>query len=310
MGKLVDGKWVVQSVATSDKKGSYKRIPRSFLDQISKDHEKYNPESGRYHLYVSYACPWAHRTLIYRELKGLTDHISVSVVSPDMLDQGWIFDENFPGATTDDLYGEKFLKEIYTKADPNISTSVTVPVLWDKKEQTIVNNESSIIIRIFNEAFNELTGNQDDFYPENLRAEIDELNDYIYPHINNGVYRTGFAKSQDAYDKAVEGLFKALEVIDQKLEGKDFLVGNQLTEADIRLITTLLRFDLVYYTHFKCNIKMIKDFKNLSRYTRALYEIDAIKKTTNLEHIKRHYYYSHENINPFRIIPKGPNEIF
>lgn len=309
MGRLVDGKWVKSSVITSDKKGAYDRVPRSFRQTISKDHEVFTPESGRYHLYVSYACPWAHRTLIYRKLKGLEDHISVSVVSPDMLDMGWSFETEILGATGDELYGFSYLQEVYTKADPKVNTTVTVPILWDKKTQTIVNNESSEIIRIFNYEFNELTGNQDDFYPESLRQEIDELNDFIYPNINNGVYRTGFAKTQEAYEDAVLKLFNALDKVEERLEGKRFLLGDTLTEADLRLVPTLLRFDSVYVTHFKCNLRRIKDYKNLSRYLKDLYSNDAIKETTNIEHIKRHYYYSHDDINPYRIVALGPSEI-
>lgn len=309
MGKLVDGQWKIQDVITSDKKGAYDRIPRSFLDWISRDHEKFKPESARYHLYVSYACPWAHRTLIYRELKQLTEHISVNVVHPDMLDYGWVFDDSFPGASQDELFGEKFMYKIYQRADSKINTSVTVPVLWDKKNETIVNNESSQIIRIFNSEFNHLTGNTDDYYPEAWRSEIDQWNDLIYPNINNGVYRTGFAKNQPAYDEAVAGLFATLDQIESHLEGKDFLVGDTLTEADLRLIPTLLRFDIVYYTHFKCNIRRIRDYKNLSRYTKNLFQLPAVKSTTNFEHIKRHYYYSHESINPHRIVPAGPDEV-
>jgi putative glutathione S-transferase len=310
MGQLIDGKWEVRSVVTSNSKGEFKRIPRSFRDTISTDHEIFKPESGRYHLYVSYACPWAHRTLIYRKLKGLEEHISVSVVSPTMLDNGWGFGDSFDGATDDELYGLKYLKDLYVKADPKITTSVTVPVLWDKKTQTIVNNESSEIIRIFNSSFNELTANDEDYYPDYLSGEIDELNEFIYHAINNGVYRTGFAKTQDAYDGAVLGLFDALDRLENLLEGKDFLLGNRLTEVDLRLVPTLLRFDVVYVTHFKCNIRRIKDYKNLSRYLRKLYEIPAIKETTNFEHIKHHYYYSHSSINPYQIIPQGPVDIF
>ncbi|TGD48747.1 glutathione S-transferase family protein [Halobacteriovorax sp. Y22] len=309
MGRLVDGKWIKTSIITSDDDGAYDRIPRSFRDTISKDHDTFKPESGRYHLYVSYACPWAHRTLIYRKLKGLEEHISVSVVSPDMLDMGWTFETNISGATGDDLYGLNYLQEIYTKADPEVSTSVTVPVLWDKKTQRIVNNESSEIIRIFNKEFNELTGNTDDYYPKELASEIDELNDFIYPNINNGVYRSGFAKKQEAYESAVTRLFDALDKVEEKLEGNRFLLGERLTEADLRLVPTLLRFDCVYVTHFKCNLKRIKDYKNLSRYLKELYEMKAISETTNFEHIKRHYFYSHEDINPYRIVALGPSEI-
>lgn len=309
MGRLIEGKWIVRDVMTSDKKGAYDRPERSFRDFISEDHPEFKPESGRYHLYVSYACPWANRTLIYRRLKGLEEHITVSVVSPDMLDDGWIFDESYPGATKDHLFNYKYLRDVYLKADANISTTVTVPILWDKKTNTIVNNESSEIIRMFNSSFNKLTGNKDDYYPLNHRAQIDELNENIYHDINNGVYKSGFAKSQEAYDQAVDKLFSRLDELDKILEKNRYLTGETITEADLRLIPTLLRFDIVYVTHFKCNIRRIVDYKSLSRYTRELYNIEAIKETTNLEHIKRHYYYSHETINPFRIIPKGPSEI-
>ncbi|MFG1501350.1 glutathione S-transferase family protein [Halobacteriovorax sp. XZX-3] len=310
MGRLVDGKWVKSSVITSDESGAYDRVPRSFRDTISSNHSKYQPESGRYHLYVSYACPWAHRTLIYRKLKSLESHISVSVVSPDMLEMGWTFDKSIAGATGDDLYGLNYLQEIYLKADPKVSTTVTVPILWDKKTQTIVNNESSEIIRIFNSEFNELTGNHEDFYPEDLADKIDELNEFIYSNINNGVYRSGFAKTQEAYESAVTKLFTSLDRVEEILEGQKYLLGDRLTEADLRLVPTLLRFDCVYVTHFKCNLKRIKDYKNLSRYVRDLYSIEGIKETTNIEHIKRHYFYSHDDLNPYRIVALGPSEIF
>ena len=303
MGRLIKGKWETGSIITSDKRGSYDRIPRSFRNSISKV-GNFSPESGRYHLYVSYACPWAHRTLIFRELKELKNHISVSVVHPDMMDQGWTFDTNFPNTTGDDLYHQRHLFEIYQKAKPDVSTSVTVPVLWDKKYQTIVNNESSEIIRFFNHEFNEITGNEEDFYPEALRDEINQLNENLYHNVNNGVYKSGFAVNQEAYEDAVTKLFNYLDELEQILEEKKFLVGNQLTEADIRLITTLLRFDLVYYIHFKCSIRKISEYKNLYRYTKDLYGIDAIRNTTFFDHIKRHYYFSHESLNPKRIIPK------
>lgn len=309
MGRLVDGKWVEADVITSDSEGAYDRVPRSFLDNISKDHPKFQPESGRYHLYVSYACPWAHRTLIYRELKGLTNHISVSVVHPDLLSDGWIFDESFPGSTKEPFFGFSKLYEVYQQADPHVNTTVTVPILWDKKYHTIVNNESSEIIRILNSSFNNLTGNHLDFFPEKHQKRIEELNERIYDTINNGVYKSGFAKCQKAYDEAVSALFNSLDWIEGILEDKKYLCGDEITEADLRLIPTLLRFDIVYHTHFKCNLKRIKDYKNLSRYTRDLYELEAISKTTDFEHIKRHYYYSHETINPFRIVPKGPLEV-
>ncbi|MGJ8647544.1 MAG: glutathione S-transferase family protein [Marinomonas colpomeniae] len=311
MGKLVDGQWVEGSVISSDGKGAFDRKPRTFRDVISNDHAVYTPESGRYHLYVSYACPWAHRALIYRELKNLTDHISVSVVHPDMLEKGWSFAKHFEtaieGTTKDHLFDSTHLYEVYQKAQPDISTSVTVPILWDKKTNTIVNNESSEIIRIFNIAFNELTGNHDDYYPEEHQADIDTWNEAIYESLNNGVYRSGFAKTQAAYNSAVVPLFETLDAIEAHLENREFLVGNTLTEADIRLIPTLLRFDLVYYIHFKCSQKRIADYPRLSRYTKKLYKLDAIKNTTNFEQIKRHYYFSHEDINPHRIIPLIPS---
>ena len=304
MGRLVDGQWVKDSIIRSDKDGAYDRIPRSFRETISDEHPIFKPESGRYHLYVSYACPWAHRTLIVRSLKGLEEHISVSVVHPDMLDKGWTFENDFEGATGDDLYDAQYLSELYIKADPKISTSVTVPVLWDKKTEQIVNNESSEIIRIFNTAFNDITGNHENYYPESLQAEIEQWNEFIYPNINNGVYRCGFAKTQKAYDAAVLSLFKALDKLEDHFAEHDYLVGEQLTEADIRLITTLLRFDLVYFHHFKCSTKPLTAYKHLHAYLKRLYAIPAIQNTTNFEHIKRHYYYSHQDINPTRIVPR------
>jgi putative glutathione S-transferase len=309
MGKLVNGKWVVADVATSSKSGAYERIPRSFREFIHYDHPIFKPESERYHLYISYACPWAQRTLIFRKLKDLEKHITMSIVSPDMLDEGWEFDPCYPGSTEDHLYGVDRLREIYLMADPIITTSVTVPVLWDKKTQTIVNNESSEIIRMFNSSFNELTGNDLNFYPKELEDQIDRLNELIYESVNNGVYRTGFAKTQKVYDKAAKDLFSTLDKLDDMLEQNKYLLGDTITEVDLRLIPTLLRFDLVYYTHFKCNLKRIKDYKNLFRYVSDLFELDAIKNTTNFEHIKRHYYYSHDRINPYRIIPIGPDSI-
>ncbi len=308
MGKLIDGKWVVKSIITSNDTGAYDRIPRTFLDTISAEHEVFKPESHRYHLYVSYACPWATRTLIYRKLKSLEEHISVSVVHPDMLDDGWVFDNSFREATEDHLYHNKFLREIYQKAAPRVTTSVTVPILWDKKTETIVNNESSQIIRIFNSSFNELTGNTDDFYPKAKRARIDNINNLVYENINNGVYKTGFALTQKAYDIAVIKLFETLDRIDEILGQSKYLIDDELTEADLRLVPTLLRFDSVYFTHFKCNIRRIIDYKNLFRYVKDMLLVPAVKETFKLDHIKRHYYFSHGQINPYRIIPKGPTE--
>jgi glutathionyl-hydroquinone reductase len=308
MGKLIDGKWIQKNIVTSDTKGGYQRVKRSFLDTISDENRRFKPEKNRYHLYVSYACPWAHRTLIYRQLKSLDDHISVSVVHPDMLDHGWTFDTDFQGTTGDTLYSRQYLYEIYQKADARINTTVTVPILWDKKEETIVNNESSQIIRIFNSAFNDLTGNTEDFYPKGLQKDIDRFNEMIYEPVNNGVYKCGFARTQEAYDEAVNNLFKTLDGLDAHLENRLYLTGDQLTEVDLRLVPTLLRFDAVYVTHFKCSWKRIIDYPNLSIYLNRLKTIPAIQETTQLDHIKRHYFYSHEFINPYRIIPIGPEK--
>ena len=306
MGQLIDGVWVKGSVSTNDQKGSFKRASSVFRNKISSNHSTYLPETNRYHLYVSYACPWAHRTLIFRKLKNLENHISVDYVHPDMLEMGWSFEKNFPGTSGDSLHNKRYVHEIYQLSDKDISTKATVPILWDKKTRTIVNNESAEIIRIMNDAFNDITKNKDDYYPEKFRDQIDSINDTIYENINNGVYRSGFSKTQNSYEEAVKNLFTSLDIVNDILEGRDYLVGDILTEADIRLVPTLIRFDCVYYFHFKCNLKKISEYKNISRYLRNLFEEDAIKSTTNFEHIKRHYFYSHENINPFRIIPIGP----
>ena len=306
MGQLIDGVWVKGSVSANDQKGNFKRASSVFRNKISSNHPKYLPETNRYHLYVSYACPWAHRTLIFRKLKSLENHISFDYVHPDMLEMGWSFEKNFPGTSGDSLHNKRYVHEIYQLSDKDISTKATVPILWDKKTNTIVNNESSEIIRIMNNAFNDLTNNNNDYYPEKLRDQIDFINDTIYENINNGVYRSGFSKTQNSYEEAVKNLFTSLDMINDILEGRNYLVGDILTEADIRLVPTLIRFDCVYYFHFKCNLKKISEYKNISRYLRNLFEEDAIKSTTNFEHIKRHYFYSHENINPFRIIPIGP----
>ena len=309
MGQLIDGVWVKGSVSSNDQKGSFKRASSVFRNKISSNHSTYLPETNRYHLYVSYACPWAHRTLIFRKLKNLESHISVDYVHPDMLEMGWSFEKNFPGTSGDSLHNKRYVHEIYQLSDKDISTKATVPILWDKKTRTIVNNESSEIIRIMNDAFNDITKNKDDYYPEKFRDQIDSINDTIYENINNGVYRSGFSKTQNSYEEAVKNLFTSLDMVNDILEGRNYLVGDILTEADIRLVPTLIRFDCVYYFHFKCNLKKISEYKNISRYLRNLFEEDAIKSTTNFEHIKRHYFYSHENINPFRIIPIGPETL-
>lgn len=313
MGQLIDGVWHDNWYDTDKTGGTFVRSTAGFRNWITRDGTPgptgtggFAAESGRYHLYVSYACPWAHRTLIFRALKDLTAHIGVSVVHPDMLSKGWTFDTDFPGATGDRLYGLPFARDIYLKADPGVSGRVTVPILWDTKTHTIVSNESSEIIRMFNTAFNGLTGNADDYYPEALRAEIDAVNARVYDEINNGVYKAGFATSQDAYDSAVTTLFDALDWIEARLARQHYLVGDVVTEADWRLLTTLLRFDPVYHLHFKCNRRRIVDYPNLWAYTRELYQWPGVAETTDFDHIVRHYHYSHDMINPHRILPINP----
>lgn len=306
MGLLVDGKWQDQWYDTKTSKGKFERQASQFRDWIqNQPGAKFAPESGRYHLYVSLACPWAHRTLIFRKLKGLEAHIDVSVVSPDMLGQGWSF-ADYPGSTGDKLFGSSYMHQVYTKAKQDITSRVTVPVLWDKQTNSIVNNESADIIRIFNSEFNSITGNELDFYPEELRAEIDEINEFIYPNINNGVYRSGFATTQEAYREAVVALFDALDEVEARLAKQRYLVGEHITEADWRLFTTLIRFDAVYVGHFKCNFRRIEDYPNISNYLRELYQYPGIAETVNLDHIKRHYYFSHTMINPTQVVPEGP----
>ncbi|GBL03254.1 glutathione S-transferase family protein [Glaciecola sp. KUL10] len=306
MGLLVEGVWKDQWYDTKKSNGKFVRQDSMFRDTISSEADsKFKPEKGRYHLYVSLACPWAHRTLIFRALKGLEEYIDVSVVSPDMLDKGWVFD-GYEGASKDHLFGFDYMHQVYTKAKADITSRVTVPVLWDKKHNTIVNNESAELIRIFNFAFNELTGNTQDYYPEHLREEIDEINEYVYHNVNNGVYKAGFATTQEAYEEAVKALFDALDKLEERLSTQRYLVGDTLTEADWRLFTTLIRFDPVYVGHFKCNLKRIADYPALSNYVKELYQMDGIAPTTNFDHIKRHYYFSHTMINPTQVVPKGP----
>ena len=306
MGELIDGHWTVDPDFPSNKGGQFTRKQTQFHHPISREHPLFKPESGRYHLYASYACPWAHRVLIMHRLKSLQKHIDVSIVCPDMLDNGWSFATTHADTTGDMANGKKYLYEVYQQAQPNLSTRVTVPVLWDKQEQTIVNNESSQIIRIFNQAFDHITKNHDDYYPKRHQEKIDEWNELIYPNINNGVYAAGFAKQQGAYDQAIDQLFHHLDIIDQHLEQHTYLCGETLTEADIRLIPTLLRFDPVYHTHFKCTVKRMIDYPGLTRYIKQCQSNPAISDTTNYAHIKRNYYYSHPHINPYRIIPKDP----
>ncbi|MEC8039901.1 MAG: glutathione S-transferase family protein [Pseudomonadota bacterium] len=313
MGKLVDGKWHDVWYDTKDSGGAFKRTEATFRNWITADGSAgpsgeggFKAESGRYHLYVSYACPWAHRTLIFRALKGLSDHITVSAVHPDMLSDGWHFGSDYEGATGDTLYGLPFARDIYLKAMPNMSGRVTVPILWDKERETIVSNESSEIIRMFNSAFNGITGNTDDYWPEGERDAIEEVNARIYGTLNNGVYKSGFATTQSAYEAAVYPLFDTLDWLEDRLSQNRYLMGDHVTEADWRLFTTLIRFDPVYHTHFKCNIRRIADYPNLWAYTRELYQVPGVAETVNMDHIVRHYHYSHDSINPHRIVPINP----
>lgn len=313
MGYLDEGVWKDQWYDTKSTGGKFVRTTAKFRNWITADGSAgpsgeggFEAESGRYHLYVSYACPWAHRTLIFRALKGLNDHITVCVVHPDMLSDGWTFEDNFDGVTGDTLFGKPFLRDIYTTADPKISGRVTVPILWDKKRNTIVSNESSEIIRMLNSAFDGITGNDMDFWPVDLRDDIETLNTRIYDTVNNGVYKSGFATSQEAYDEAVGPLFDSLDWLEGILSENRYLTGDRLTEADWRLWTTLARFDDVYHGHFKCNRRRLIDYPNLWAYTRELYQIPGVAETLRTDHIVRHYHYSHDTINPYRILPTGP----
>lgn len=309
MGLLVKGQWHDQWYETDN--GEFIREDAQCRNWITADGsagptggDGFKAESGRYHLFVSLACPWAHRTLIFRELKGLSEHIGVTVVDPKMLEHGWEFSE----VSQDNPLGElQYMHQVYTAAKADYTGRVTVPVLWDKQHNTIVSNESADIIRMFNSAFNSITGNDLEFYPEELADEINQVNDWIYNTVNNGVYKAGFATNQEAYDKAYDELFETLDQLEGRLAQQRFLVGNKLTEADWRLFATLIRFDAVYFGHFKTNKYRIEDFFHLSNYVRELYQVPSIAKTVNFEHIKTHYYYSHDTINPTRIIPKGPD---
>lgn len=313
MGLLVDGKWQDTWYDTKSTGGAFKRSAAQFRNWLTADGSAgpsgkggFKAEPDRYHLYVSHACPWAHRTLIFRELKGLSDLISVSVVHPDMLDKGWTFETDNHGATGDTLYDFDFAHQIYTKADPSYSGRVTVPILWDKQQETIVSNESSEIIRMFNAAFDAITGNTDDYWPKAMRDEIEEVNTRVYSDVNNGVYKSGFATTQQAYDAAVAPLFDTLDWLEDRLSRSRYLMGDRVTEADWRLFTTLIRFDPVYHLHFKCNRRRLVDYPNLWAYTRELYQWPGVAKTVNMNHIVRHYHFSHDTINPNRIIPVNP----
>jgi len=312
MGLLVDGEWHDRWYDTDKSGGRFIRSDSQYRNWVTADGSAgptgeggFKAEPDRYHLYISYACPWASRTMIMRSLKGLEDIISVSVVNPLMAEHGWTFDPA-PGVVKDPVMDADYLHQIYTKDDPDYSGRVTVPVLWDLKQDKIVNNESADIMRMFNAAFQGLGSSDYDYAPDELLEAIDEVNAEIYETVNNGVYKAGFATEQDVYEEEVTKLFDELDKIDDHLETNEFLVGDQVTEADWRLFTTLVRFDSVYYGHFKCNLKRLMDYDNLWRYTRELYNWPGVQKTVDFDHIKEHYYRSHEMINPNGIIPKGP----
>lgn len=316
MGVLIDGKWHDQWYDTSSSGGRFERTEAQFRNWITADGSAgpsgdggFKAEAGRYHLYVSYACPWAHRTLIFRQLKGLQTMIDVSVTHWRMGKQGWTFEEG-PGVVPDPIHHASKLYELYVKADPKASCRSTVPILWDTQRHTIVSNESAEIIRMFNSAFDALGATPGNYYPEALRTEIDAVNERIYNTLNNGVYRAGFATTQNAYEEAVHPLFETLDWLDARLSQQRYLCGNQPTEADWRLLPTLLRFDLVYVGHFKCNLRRIVDYPNLWAYTRDLYQHPGIANTCNFHHAQHHYYESHPTINPTGIVPAGPRVDF
>lgn len=313
MGLLIDGVWKDRWYDTESSNGRFVREDAGYRNWVTPDggpgptgDAGFAAESGRYHLYVSLACPWAHRTLILRRLKGLEDVIGVSVVHPYMLEHGWSLADDFPGATGDPLYGFEYLHQLYVKARPDYTGRVTVPVLWDRERETIVSNESADILRMLDAVFDAHTDRDLRFSPLDLRAAIDAVNGPVYEHVNNGVYRTGFATTQSAYEEAFRALFAELDELDARLAGRRYLLGEVLTEADWRLFTTLVRFDAVYHGHFKCNLRRIADYPALSGYLRDLHQYPGVARTVDLEHIRQHYYYSHESINPTRIVPLGP----
>jgi len=312
MGLMIKGRWYDRWYDTEQSGGAFVRADSQFRNWITSDGEPgptgadgFPAASGRYHLYVSLACPWAHRTLIFRKLKRLERHITVTVVDPHMLANGWAFTGE-RDSDQEPLYGLQFLHQLYSQAQHDYSGRVTVPVLWDKMRSTIVNNESSEIIRMLNSAFDGVGAFGPDYYPQPLRDEIDAINEFVYKNVNNGVYRCGFATRQQAYESAFAELFAALDTLDSRLANRRYLTGATITEADWRLFTTLVRFDAVYYGHFKCNQQRIIDYPNLSHYLRDLYQYPGISETVSMEHIKQHYYYSHKTINPTRIVPSGP----
>jgi putative glutathione S-transferase len=308
-GQLIDGYWRTRSYDSD--KGAFRREGAKFRDRITADGSSGFPAArGRYHLYVSLACPWASRAVVFRRLKGLEEIVPMTVVSPLMLENGWEFSGEEPCCAPDPLYGARYLHEIYTRAAPRYTGRVTVPVLWDTERETIVSNESAEIIRMFNSAFDGLGAKAGDYYPRELRDEIDAINGPVYENVNNGVYRCGFATSQDAYDEAFGRLFATLDDLERRLSRRRYLAGERITEADWRLFTTLMRFDAVYNTHFKCNLHRLADYANLSNYARELYQMPGIAETVNFDHIKRHYYISQDHVNPSRIVARGPEVDF
>jgi len=315
MGMLIQGELVDNWLDKEIDEGDFKRMESTFRNWITVDgaagpsgNAGFKAEADRYHLYVSDACPWAHRTVIFRKLKKLESIIGISYVEAEMLEHGWTFSSE--GKYTDDLYNFRYVYELYQKADTNFTGQITVPILWDKKQNKIVNNESSEIIRMLNSAFNNFTDIKTDYYPENLRNEINKINSPIYDNINNGVYRSGFATTQQSYSKAVKRLFTELDNVEHILSQQRYLTGNTITEADWRLFTTLVRFDAVYVGHFKCNLKRIVDYPNIHNFLLELYQIPGIAETIDIDYIKRHYYFSHTSVNPTQIIPEGPEQDF
>lgn len=316
MSMLINGRLQSDWMTHETEGGEFVRMDSQFRNWVTPDGRPgpsgeggFPAEAGRYHLYVSHACPWAHRTMIFRALRGLESAISYSVVHPYMGPEGWSF-EAYPGATGDSLYGAAYMHELYSRADPGYTGIVTVPVLWDKQRETIVNNESSEIIRMLNSAFAAIAKPGPDLYPAELRGAIDEVNAEVYDNVNNGVYRAGFAESQQAYERAYRGLFATLDRLEQRLSRQPWLTGEQVTEADWRLFTTLARFDAVYYVHFKCSHRRLVDYPELWDFTRALYQVPGVADTVNMDHIKRHYYTSHPELNPRGLIPLGPEVDF
>jgi len=308
MNMLVDGEWRTDAYEATNDEGEFERSETTFHDRVEDDPDaRFRPEAGRYHLYVSYACPWAHRTLLVRSLKGLEDAVSVDVVDPYRDEGGWQFTPEKDGCTPDTVNGSDYLREIYQAADPDATTRVSVPVLWDRQEETIVNNESAEILRMFDTEMDDLATRDVDLYPEGYRDEVDEIIEAIYEPINNGVYRAGFATNQAPYDDAVDELFSALDHWDEVLADQRYLAGDRLTEADICMFTTLVRFDQVYHTHFMCNVRQIRDYEHLWPYLRDLYQTPGVAETVHMDHIKEHYYTTHPDVNPSGIVARGPD---